>query len=355
MFRAKLIVSALVTAIATVGIALPSWALPLSPGDRLRINIPADEGLPETDRFSGVYEVNLDGTLQLPFIDPVPVVGLELPQVQQQLTRLLINEGFFQPNFLRVSVSIIEWAPVQVTVSGAVFEPGRYLINPRQAGGDDPPIVPLTGSYPPNRYLTVAIQAAGGIRPEADIINVRLIRGGVEQVIDVSGVFTGELLDDVPLIAGDRIIIPEREIIQSELVRPSQITPQAIPVFLSNLSLPNFGGNVQVQQVAYGSRFSHAVIAGKCVGGTTAINARRRATLIQTDRTTGQTRVLDRSVEELVRESTDNQDNPFLMPDDGLVCYDSTVTNVTSIFGAIGTILNPISGIELLLRRIFGQ
>uniref|UniRef100_A0ACD5GVM7 Uncharacterized protein n=1 Tax=Desertifilum tharense IPPAS B-1220 TaxID=1781255 RepID=A0ACD5GVM7_9CYAN len=45
-------------------------------------------------------------------------------------------------------------------------------------------------------------------------------------MIDVSGVFTGELLDDVPLIAGDRIIIPEREIIQSELVRPSQITPR---------------------------------------------------------------------------------------------------------------------------------
>uniref|UniRef100_A0ACD5GX53 Polysaccharide biosynthesis/export family protein n=1 Tax=Desertifilum tharense IPPAS B-1220 TaxID=1781255 RepID=A0ACD5GX53_9CYAN len=113
--------------------------LPLSPGDRLRINIPADEGLPETDRFSGVYEVNLDGTLQLPFIDPVPVVGLELPQVQQQLTRLLINEGFFQPNFLRVSVSIIEWAPVQVTVSGAVFEPVPLSHQPASSGWRRPP------------------------------------------------------------------------------------------------------------------------------------------------------------------------------------------------------------------------
>lgn len=355
MFCARSVVLALIPAIAILGISLPSWALPLSPGDRLRVTIPADEALPESDRFSGIYEVNLDGTIQLPFIDPVSVTGLELNQVRQRLTSILVNEGFFQPNFLRVSVNIVEWAPIQVTVSGAVFEPGRFLINPRQEDGDDPPIVPLTGDYPPNRYLTVALFNAGGIRPEADILNVRLIRGTQEQVIDLSGVFTGEPIDDIPLIAGDRVIVPQRDIIQSELVRPSQITPELISVFMSNLSVPTFGGTPQVQQVPYGSRFSQAVVAAKCVGGTTALNAKRRATLLQTDRTTGQTIVLDRSVEELVRQSTDNQDNPFLMPDDGLVCYDSSLTNVASIFNTIGTILNPISGIESLLRRIFGQ
>ncbi|MFZ4558326.1 MAG: hypothetical protein ACOYN8_18335, partial [Pseudanabaena sp.] len=45
----------------------PLEALPLSPGDRIRLLIP------EGELFSGVYEVNLDGNIQIPYLDPLTV------------------------------------------------------------------------------------------------------------------------------------------------------------------------------------------------------------------------------------------------------------------------------------------
>lgn len=351
---AQPILSGIITSAVIFMTTGTSWALPLSPGDRLRVLIPGDEGLPVTDQFSGVYEINLDGTLQLPFIDPVPVAGLELVQVEQRLRQILLEGGFFQPSFLQVSVKIVQWAPIQVTVSGATFNPGRVLVNQRNDNTGDRPvtITPLTGEYPPERYLTAAIRQAGGVTPEADILNVRLIRGNQEQTIDLSGMFTGAPVNDIPLIAGDQIIVPKRQTLDNELVRPSQITPEQINVFFSNLSTPNQGGNVQVEQVAYGTRFAQAAVAAKCIGGST-VDAKRRVTLLQTDRVTGKVNVIDRSVEDLVRKQEDGTTNPFLMPDDGVVCYDSKTRNVSSIFSVIGNIINPISGIESLIRRLF--
>ncbi len=49
---------------------ISSQRIPLSPGDRLRITIPGIGG----EEFSGEYEVNFSGDLEVPFIDPVPVL-----------------------------------------------------------------------------------------------------------------------------------------------------------------------------------------------------------------------------------------------------------------------------------------
>ncbi|NEO65642.1 MAG: polysaccharide export protein, partial [Moorea sp. SIO4G2] len=50
----------------------------------------------------------------------------------------------------------------------------------------------------------------------------------------------------------------------------------------------------------------------------------------------------ERSVEDLVKKPNDEQVNPVLMPRDSVACYDSTVTNVKSVFDFIGDIFNPI-------------
>ncbi|MCA1991838.1 MAG: polysaccharide export protein [Coleofasciculus sp. S288] len=335
-----------------VGLA-PSWALPLSPGDRLRLFIPGEEGLPDNERFSATYEVNLDGTLKIPYLAPFPVAGREVSQVEQQIRQALIGGGFFQPQFLRVSLQIFEWAPVQVTIAGAVYDPGRYLINSEEESkGRDLPaaIATVSGDYPPERYLTSAIRLAGGVKPNANLSAIRLIRGGQEQLVDLSGVFTGAPVEDVALIAGDQVIVPEVELAQNDLVRPSQVTPATIRVFLSNLSTPREGANVQAQEMPYGARFSQAVIAANCVGGRTTTRG-RRAVLVQTDRATGETKTVERSVEDLVRNASDDTVNPYLMRDDSVVCYDSTTTNVTSVFNAIGNILNPIN----IIRNLFNN
>ncbi len=63
----------------------PSLALPLSPGDRIRLLIP------EGELFSGVYEVNIDGSIQIPYLEPLPVKGLEISEVKQKIYRTLID------------------------------------------------------------------------------------------------------------------------------------------------------------------------------------------------------------------------------------------------------------------------
>lgn len=339
-----------VASVVTLLVSLPSWALPLSPGDRLRLFIPGEEELPETERFSATYEVNLDGTIKFPYLEPLSAAGLEVSQVESQLEQTLIAQGFFQPQLLRVSLQLFEWSAVQVTVAGAVFDPGRVLINneDRSKGQDLPAtIATVSGDYPPGRYLTAAILAAGGVKPSANLAEVRLIRGGQEQLVDLSGVFTGAPVADVPLIAGDQVIVPEVARAGNDQVRPSQVTPATIPVYLSNLTTPA-AGNAQVQELPYGSRFSQAVIAANCVGGT-RVSRKRRAILVQTDRTTGQNVAIERRVEELVKNVPDETANPFLMPRDSVVCYDSNATNIGSIFNLLGDVLNPIGAIRDLI------
>lgn len=347
---------ALATSLIT---SLPALALPLSPGDRIRITIPGDATLPETYRFSGLYEVNLDGTLQVPLLQPLPVAGKEIAQVEQDLSSALVAGGFFRPQFLQASIQVVDWGPIQVTISGAAFEPGRVLIRDRLPGtsavenqGQGEPQrqqpVTVSGEYPEGRYLTAAIRSAGGLKPTADIEQIRLIRNGQERVIDLSGVLTGNVVDDVALIAGDQVVIPELDTIQSDLVRPSQITPTAIAVFVSNQTSPGGGGG-DFNRFEYGSRFSQAVVSARCAGGSRSVNANRRVTLIQTSRLTGQTEVHDRQAEELLRNAADETINPFLMPGDSVVCYDSRVTNASGVLNFIGNILNPVR----LLRSIF--
>jgi polysaccharide biosynthesis/export protein len=340
----------------SLGDVLPGVALPLSAGDRLRIQTPSDDQLPaeSTFRLSGLYEVNLDGTLQIPFLDPQPAAGLEAAQVEKRLAELLVQRGFFRAESLQLSVRVAQWAPVQVTVAGETFFPGRVLINVLPDSSDNPfprpRAAPLTqaGENPSERYLSAALRQAGGLKPSADIRNIRLIRGKQERVLDLSGIVTGQPVPDVPLVAGDQVIVPKLANLETALVRPSQVTPRTIQVLISNLTQPAARGG-QIVPMEYGTRFSQAVVVAGCVGGAKATNAKRRSTLVQTDRTTGVTRVLDRSVESLMRQSTNDADNPFLMPQDSVVCYDSRVTNATGVVRLLSDVLSPF----FLIQRIF--
>ncbi|MGJ3251171.1 MAG: polysaccharide biosynthesis/export family protein [Elainellaceae cyanobacterium] len=345
-----------IASLLTASVSLPSWALPLSPGDRVRISVPGDQELPEVYRFSGIYEVNLDGYLQIPYLRPMPVAGLELEQVEQELASAFIGGGFFRAETLQLSADILQWAPIQVNVSGETFVPGRVYTGARL---ESEPITALgnvtptnvSGNYAPSRYLTEAIRLAGGVKPTADVRNVRIIRGDQEQVVDLSGVFTGEPVEDIALISGDRVIIEDTGTFQNELVRPSQITPSAIAVFLSNQTVPRGGGATggEVAQLEYGTRFSQAAIGSFCGGGTRSVNANRRVALVRTDRTTGETSAVERKIEDIIDDSSNNEDNPYLMPGDGIVCYDSRVTNISAIFDFIGNIFAPVR----ILDQIF--
>jgi polysaccharide export outer membrane protein len=320
----------------------PSWALPLSPGDRVKIIIPDGE------EFSGIFEVNLEGDLEIPYLSPLPVAGLEPKQVEENLTRALIDGAFFKPSFLQVNVRVVQWAGVEVFVSGATFLPGRVFINELSPAEKTQTPVAVAGQYPPNRYLVKAIRDAGGVKPNADIKNIQLIRDTETRIVDLSGILTGEPFVDIPLIAGDRIIVPDSGKMQNELVRPSPITPTGVKVFLSNLTAPAPSSPPpDGVSFAYGARFSHAVVAANCAGGTRGTNAERKAVLVRTEQLTGKTTYIDRSINRLLMDKSNNDaNNPFLMANDIVACYDSKVVEFRDV---IETILNPIS----ILRNIF--
>ena len=330
--------------------ALPGMALPLSPGDRIEVSIPNDT------YFARVYEVNQDGNLEIPYLGLLPVIGLEPLEVQEKLSEALIEKKFFPPNRLQLSIQVLIWAPVQVSVAGAVFQPGRILIN----DPSDPPTITsistdsrqVTGSYPVWRYLTVAVRAAGGVLPTADLTQVKLVRNNQEQIVDLSGIFAGSPITDIPLIAGDQVVVPPSDRFQPELMRPSQITPPVVKVFVSNLTTPAIPVDNQQEGIAfpYGARFSQAVISANCAGGIVATNADRKAILIRVDTLSGKTTVVERKVEDLLRNSTSNEDNPPLLPRDGVACYDSDMTNTRDIFRSIAEFLNPLNPLLLLLN-----
>ncbi len=315
-------------------------ALPISPGDRVKVTIP------EGEEFSGIFEINLNGELELPYMKGIQAVGLEPEQLQKRVSQALVQQGFFQPSFLRVSLSVVQWAPVPVFVLGSAFQPGRVLINELSDVEQTQTPVQLSGQAPLNRMLTTALRRAGGVTPTADVTAVELKRGPRRQVVDLSGAFTGVPFKDIPLIAGDQVMVPDTGSVNPLIVRPSHITPAEVEINISNLTVPAAGNSVagigsQARNFPYGSRLSHAVISANCAGGTMITNARRKAILVRTERASGKTTVYERGVEELLRASTDNANNPYLMADDGVACYDSKMTNFQAVLSILTQFLNP--------------
>ncbi|NJK40961.1 MAG: polysaccharide export protein [Acaryochloridaceae cyanobacterium SU_2_1] len=349
-------VYSLLSVISVLVAALPSVALPLSPGDRLEVTIPNEK------HFSRIYEVNQEGNLEVPYLGDLAVAGLEPLDAEQKLTRALVTAGYFPPQALKLSLKVVLWAPVEVGISGEVFLPGRVTINesakeerPVDIVGNDSKLI--LGDYPPRRSLTKAISAAGGVTPTADISKVRIIRGQLEKVIDLTGVFSGGAVENISLVAGDQVIIPTADRFQPELVRPSEITLPGIKIFVSNLTIPADSNNLSAIRneqegisFPYGGRFSQAVVATNCVGGTKATNADRKAILMRVDRLTGKTTYLERPVEDLIRNSYTEAENPLLMPRDAVACYDSRLTNTRDVFRSITDIFTPA---KLLLDLFF--
>jgi len=322
----------------------------LSPGDRLRILV--DDGTP----FSGIFQVDLDGQLHVPYLKALPAVGRSITQLQENLVAALVNEGLFQPGYARASINILQWAPIQISVSGAVFQPGRVLLNDLQgARAKDPhlQIAQESGDYPVQRFLSYALKGAAGIKPTADLRHIKLIRGGISRDFDLSGVFGGKAVNDVPLIAGDEIVVPGLDRVQVEYIRPSQITPPGFELLYSNLSQPVTGHTSTVMRqersIAYGSRLSLGLMAANCVGGTEMINADRDAVLVSRNVFTGQMETRKYSVPEVIANANDTTLNPYLMPGDSLACFDSTVVNARETMKTIADMMSPFIMLMLLL------
>ena len=198
------------------------------------------------------------------------------------------------------------------------------------------------------RRLSRALQSAGGVRPDADLARVSLVRGKSKIVVDIRAALTGKPYSDPILLNGDQIIVESRGCFQEALVVPSAITTPGVKVYMSNLTQPAAGNAIaaigkDTQELRYGTRFMQAVVAMNCVGGAKATNANRYAVLFTHNPVTNESIVVSRSIEELVRRADRDNFNPYILPGDALACYDSVQTNLISVAQGLGSILSTAS------------
>jgi len=341
---------ALVVTVFTVAalwlMSTAAHAVPLSAGDRLQVVVEAGED------FTGKYQLDVGGQVQLAYAGPVVLAGLEPEAAGAAISDRLVSTGIFKRGFVRTAVQVLAWAPVEVRVSGEVFYPGAHRINmapTRDRAPDRSEEVP--GAALPERRLSDALRAAGGVTPWADIAHIALRRGGRTRSVDLWGLLRGEPGDDPAMQSGDEVLVSRLELAQPALARPSAITPPGIKIFVSNLIQPALS-NAQATasggaiSLAYGARFSQAVVAANCVGGT-SIASSRSAVLVRTDRISGTTRHWDAPVEQLMRAATDDI-NPLLLESDAVACYDSTVVSAREVFHAVYEMLVPFAVLKSL-------
>lgn len=312
-----------------------------STGDRFNLQVPG------AGEYSGDYVVNADGRVLLPFAEPIVAIGLTNDALANRIERALLRARLFREDQFRVSVRPVLYSAINVTVSGAVFLPGRFVINARENDKYERSLA-KSGDSPIDRFLAAALRSAGGVRPDADLSSVILVRDGKRHRLDWRGALTGNLVDDVALIEGDHIHVEETTCFQSALVRPSQITPPGLRIFVSNLTAPaasNAQANIthHATSIPYGTRLLSGFVSANCVGGSLASNARRYGVLISRNPKTQETQVVQRSIEELILSADRDAINPFLMPDDAIACYDSAVTDVKEVSTLLQQLVLPFT------------
>lgn len=310
------------------------------PGDVVRVDISDGED------FSGTFVVNLDGTIILPYAGRVAALGKTSEQVTAAVKAKLIAGGFFRSGQVQVAVLPLRWAPINISISGAVFNAGRAIINDLASDKRDPDALTTIGDAPITRYIDSGLRAGAGIRPDADLSQVHLIRGDISYTLDLTGLVTGVGTPEIPLMAGDLLEVPSSDCFHPELMRPSQATPPGIRVFMSNLTVPATGNNPSAidsyaTNLPYGAKLLQAATSSNCIGGARATNAHRTVVMISNNPLTGRSEVIERTVEELIRNVNREDINPYMLPNDAIACYDSGITNLREVARTISEVFSP--------------
>jgi len=323
-----------------------------SAGDRVNVLVFGSQ------EFSGDYVIGADGTIAVPYSGTVLAEGTTSDELTRLIQQAYVRSGVFSAEGARITVRTVQYAPVNITVSGAVFLPGRYAIGGIKDSDKLDRVLARYGDNPMERFVPAALRAAGGVRPDADISAIRLIRNGRETKLDWRGAITGAQVDDLALVDGDHIQVEESSCFQPSLVRPSQITPPGIRMVYSNLAAPSYGNAGTIQShlfagsVPYGTRLLQGAVQANCVGGSLATNARRHIILISRNPRTKETEVIQRSVEDLVRSADRDTINPFLMPDDAIACYDSDVSEFKEVMGLLQATLAPVNTATSIIKGL---
>lgn len=321
---------------------------PLGAGDRIEVSVIGD-----ADRITGTYIIGSDGSVALRGLPPVQAGGLSIEALTQDLRDQLLSADLVRPLRNAVRVALIDNAGVSVSVGGAVFQPGAVRAGERDADsriGLKEGMV--SGDDNTSRTIAAAIRAAGGVRPDADVRRIYLLRDGDYAEFDFTGFLDGSSNRDLAIASGDRVLVPSRKCFDTDLMRPSPLTPPGMRIYMSNLTRSannNAGAAIgeKATSLPYGTRLLQGLVAANCVGGS-YMQSDHRAVLVSRNPINGESIVIERDIEKLVRAADRDAHNPYLMPGDAIACYDSRWTNFREAVGLVTDAINTATPAILL-------
>ena len=217
----------------------------LGPGDQIFIQF---EGI---NFFSKVYNINPDGTLNLPELNPIKAEGKTINELKVLLTNKY-KDFIFEPN-LNITLSI--YRPITVFIGGEVNRPGIYELDYKTiksqifnlSSGIDNTIIDNQLSSAPLLYpkLFDAIKKANGITNNAELTNIKIIRknsesqggGKIKTNINLLSLLkNGDQKQNIRLYDGDSIFVSKSLIStldQITNINRTNLAPDRIQVFVN--------------------------------------------------------------------------------------------------------------------------
>jgi polysaccharide biosynthesis/export protein len=238
--------------------------------------------------------------------------------------------------------------PINIAIVGQVFRPGTYSVTGETSTTAQAGTVGSTTGGSTLPTVTRAIQAAGGIKPLANIREVevrRQTKTGVEQSFKVNlwNLLTqGDLKQDAILQEGDTIMIPTAtQPVSAEAAQAAtaSFSPDKIKV--------NVVGEVKnpgTVEIPPNTPLNQAILAA---GG---FNNRAKRGSVDVVHLNDDGTVVKRRIEIDLAQSTNPESNPALNNNDVVIVRRS---GAAALGDAIGTILTPLGGLINLVDAPF--
>ncbi len=264
----------------TLPAVIPTTVPPANDTYRLGAGDHLDISVFDAPEFTAMKVVAPDGTVTLPIVGSIPAAGRSTTQLTQELQGKL-KRWLKAPV---VSIGVVKFRPLLVSVAGEVRRPGPMQMNniPNEAR-QEPSTANATSSnsIQPLPTLSAALANAGGLTRDADIRRVSLRRGNTAIPIDLwAGISSDQPTPDYMLQDGDSIFVPKlspQDVLDRRLLAKSSLAPKSIKVrVVGEVKKP---GEVDVPPE---STISGAVAIA---GGATEKGKLKRVSLVRLDDT----------------------------------------------------------------------